>query len=65
MIGGELKKKRVQDEAFFREMFPGFPDDRTYALLAVAAENPQAHPKELKSILRKKCRHLRLPSDQD
>jgi len=64
MIGGDLKKKRAQDEAFFREMYPGFPDDRTYALLATAVENQQAHPKELKSILKRKCKSLPSPSDQ-
>ena len=45
-------------EEYFREMYPGFPDERIYALLVVAAQNPDAHPKELKSLLKKKCRNL-------
>jgi len=55
MIG---ERPKANTEEFFREMFPGFPDERIYSLLVVAAENPDAHPKELKSILKKKCRHL-------
>ena len=55
MIG---ERPKANTEEFFRELYPGFPDERIYSLLAVAAENPEAHPKELKSLLKKKCRHL-------
>ena len=45
-------------EEYFRAQYPNMPDDRVYALLAVAAANPDVHKKELKSMLIKKCRLL-------
>jgi hypothetical protein len=45
-------------EEYFRQQYPNMPDERVYALLAVAAANPDVHKKELKSMLIKKCRSL-------
>ena len=52
------QKPQYGTEEFYREMYPNMPDDRVYPLLVIAAQNPGAHPKELKSLLKKKCRHL-------
>ena len=57
------QKPAYGTEEFYREMYPGMPDDRIYPLLVVAAQNPGAHPKELKSLLKKKCRHLASQSE--
>jgi hypothetical protein len=45
-------------EEYFRQQYPNMPDERVYALLAVAASNPDVHKKELKNLLIKKCRSL-------
>ena len=52
------ERPKYPSEDFFRQMYPNMPDERIYALLVVAAENPGTHPKELKSLLKKKCRSL-------
>jgi hypothetical protein len=54
----ERARPKPGSEEFFREMYPGFPDENTYTLLALAAANADKGNKELKSILKKKCRNL-------
>ena len=46
------------NEAYFRQQYPDMPDERVYALLTVAAANPDVHKKEPKSMLIKKCGSL-------
>ena len=58
MIGDKRDRNRVKDAEYFRELYPGMPDERVYDLLEVAEKNPDVHPKELKSLLKKKCRQL-------
>ncbi len=43
---------------YYRNMYPGMPDDNIYALLVVANANLDKPKKELKSILIRKCKHL-------
>ncbi len=62
MIGDRLK---YGTEEYFRMMYPNMPDERVYPLLVIAAENPDVHKKELKSLLIKKCRHLASQSKND
>ena len=38
-------------EEYFRAQYPNMPDDRVYALLAVAVANSDVHKKELKNLL--------------
>lgn len=51
-------------EEYYRQLYPNMPDERIYPLLVIANQNPDVHPKELKSILKKKCRHLASQNDQ-
>ena len=47
------------NEEYFIAQYPNMPDDRVYALLAVAAANPDVHKKELNYMLIKKLLRLR------
>jgi hypothetical protein len=60
---GERPKYGTED--YFRALYPNMPDERVYPLLVIAAENPDVHKKELKSLLIKKCRHLASQSKSD
>lgn len=55
---GEKRGDRVKNADYFRELYPGMPDERVYDLLEVAERHPEVAPKELKSLLKKKCRQL-------
>ncbi len=52
-------------EKYYRHMYPEMPDDNIYTLLVVANANLDKPKKELKSILKRKCKHLASQSKEE
>ena len=52
-------------EEYYRNMYHGMPDDNIYPLLVVDNANLDKPKKELKSTLKRKCKHLASQSTEE
>jgi hypothetical protein len=52
-------------EEYYRNMYLGLPNDNIYPLLVVANAKLDKPKKELKSILKRKCKHLASQSNEE